>query len=543
VLTIGIDFGTTNCSVALWRGGKVELIPLEEGNPVLPSLLCITREGEVLVGRAAIRRYLELMRGSPLRYHFTDLRALTSVYQHDIEAAETLSSDQDGVSISAENLDENDAPARLFQSIKTGLRDRSLSGTTVYGHYYATEELIALVLGEIRRRAEDYLGERVRAAVIGRPVTFAHESASPNEAAETDRTAHERMLAAARLAGLEYAALEFEPVAALRHLRGSLPEGGLALAFDFGGGTLDMALAQVPREGAPEILAASGLLVGGDDFDSTIMQRFFLAHFGAETTLTEKQLPFPLTLLDPLCHWQSIPTLTSPLNAARLLEVQRQANDRQTVANLITLAQQGLGFEFFQAIEACKIRLSSERQTQFTFDERGLCIRQIVARERFVAAIGSYLERIERTLAELLASAGVTAEAVDAVLMTGGSSLVPVVQGMLRRVFGDKVRVGDPFTSIAAGLGIIAAEEDVLSSVAEATSSATAARLAAEAVTLGETVEFDRGHQVLQGLVVRRAGGRMHDAILVLEYWDPEIQEVVSTMRHETKVRRLAHPG
>ena len=164
MLTIGIDFGTTNCSVALWRGGKVELIPLEEGNPVLPSLLCITREGEVLVGRAAIRRYLELMRGRPLRYHFTDLRALTSVYQHDIEAAETFQ--RPGWEHLAENLDENDAPRASFAVDKTACGPVAFRHDGLW-HYYATEELIALVLGETRR-AEDYLGERMRAADAGR---------------------------------------------------------------------------------------------------------------------------------------------------------------------------------------------------------------------------------------------------------------------------------------------------------------------------------------------------------------------------------------
>ncbi|MGC9361043.1 MAG: Hsp70 family protein, partial [Anaerolineae bacterium] len=62
MLTLGIDFGTTNCSAAVYRAGRVQLIPLEDGDTILPSTICITREGEVLVGRQAIVRFLELTR-------------------------------------------------------------------------------------------------------------------------------------------------------------------------------------------------------------------------------------------------------------------------------------------------------------------------------------------------------------------------------------------------------------------------------------------------------------------------------------------------
>ena len=401
------------------------------------------------------------------------------------------------------------------------------------------------MLRHIRTQTEAYLGEPVRAAVIGRPVTYAQTRQEPTSDAELiDRTAHERMLVAVRLAVMEYCALEFEPVAALRHLRRYLPAGGRALVFDFGGGTLDLALADVPSQGAPDILATSGLLIGGDDFDSAIMQHFMLKYFGADTTLTEKELPFPPNLLEPLLHWQTIPLLATPANAAHIMEIQHQSNSPQVVANLRTLIQQGLGFELFQAIEAAKIRLSDAPETDLVFSERGLQLHEYLTRAGFVSSISEYLERIERGVLLLLEQSNNTPERVDRILMTGGSSLVPVVQAIIKRIFGaDKVLVADPFTSIATGLSIVAAEDDVCQPVADVVSQATEQRLLAEAVTIGETVAFQRGQQTVQGLVVRRAGGRLHDAILVIEFWDAEIEEFVSTMRHETKVKRLVPRG
>ena len=545
VLTIGIDFGTTNCSAALYRGGRLQLVPLEDGAPILPSTICITRDQRVRYGREAVEFYLEAIRNTAIRYKFTDLRALTTVFDAEIQENPLIESESGLVVVSDVGEEEDlDRPARLFQSLKTGLRDPNFHGTTIYGRYYALEELIALVLAHIRECAERALGEPVHAAVIGRPVSYAPaDLPSILTPEEVDRTAHERMLAAARIAGFTHAALEFEPVAAARHLRSSLPMGSRALVFDFGGGNLDLALEHVKPEGNSEIIATYGIPLGGDDFDSAIMRHSLLKHFGAGTTLGPKDLPFPPNLLAPLLHWQSIPLLATPASMARIAAIRRQSNAPQTVEKLQTLIRQGLGFHLFQRIEAAKIALSSETEAQVALHEGGLVIDERVTRSAFVEAISDQLVEVERGLQTILERARLSAAEVNVVLMTGGSSLVPVVQAAIRRLFGaEKVRAADPFASIVAGLGIVAAEDDLVQPVAAVVSEATAARLRAEAVTIGETVAFSRGHQTVEGVVVRRAGGRLHDAILVIEFWDDEIGEFVSTMRHETKVRRVRIP-
>ncbi len=545
MFTIGIDFGTTNCSAALYREDQLQLIPLEDGAPILPSTICITKDHQVRFGRQAIEFYLEVTRNTSIRYKFTDLRALTSVFDAEMQENPLIESESGLVIVSDVGEEEDlDRPARLFQSLKTGLRDPNFHGTTIYGRYYALEELIALVLARIRERAESFLGQAVRAAVIGRPVSYAPtDHPSSLTAEEIDQTAHERMLAAARIAGFTHAALEFEPVAAARHLQRSLPMGSRALVFDFGGGTLDLALEHIRPEASSEIIATHGILLGGDDFDSAIMRHSLLKHFGAGTTLGSKELPFPPNLLAPLLHWQSIPMLATPASMARIAAIRRQSNAPQTVENLQILIRQGLGFHLFQKIEAAKIGLSAVAEADVSLHESGLDIDERITRAAFVEAISDHLVEIERGLRAILEKARLAPEEVDMVLMTGGSSLVPVVQATIRRLFGaNKVQPADPFTSIVAGLGIVAAEDDIVQPVTDVISEATAARLRAEAVTIGETVAFTRGHQTVEGVVVRRAGGRLHDATLVIEFWDDEIGEFVSTMRHETKVKRVKIP-
>jgi hypothetical chaperone protein len=546
MLTIGIDFGTTNCSAAIWRDGHIELIPLEGGLTVMPSTLCFTKEHELHFGRTAIELYLALIGRIPIRYKFTDLRELASVYEQELHEP-FIDASNGMVLVSSAGEDEIlDLPARLFQSLKTALRDPHFHGATIFGQYYAVEDLIAEVLRRIRRYAEAYLGEKVEAAVIGRPVTYApaiqSSSVSPEE---INRVAHERMLVAARNAGFAHAALEREPVAAARHLRRLLPEESCALIFDFGGGTLDLALVQVSSAERPEILATHGVLLGGDDFDSAIMEHALLKHFGLGTTLGPKQLPFPHNLLDPLLHWQTISLLATPANAAHVAAIKRQSNAPDTIENLQRVVREGLGFRLFQLIEAAKIELSDASVASISLHEKGLDIEERLMRSQFVTAITDHLGRIENALGSILRQAQLTPGDVDTVLMTGGSSLVPVVQSMLKRMFGaDAVRTADPFTSIAAGLGIIAAQDGVCQPLDGVVSSATQARLEAEAVAIGDRVVFFRGQQSVEGLVVGRAGGYMHDAILVIEFWDSEIEQFVSTMRHETKVRRVAdEPG
>jgi hypothetical chaperone protein len=548
MLAIGIDFGTTNCSASIYRGGRVELIPLEEGRFVLPSTLCITKDHQVHFGRRAIEYYLAVTRETRIRYRFTDLRTLTSAFQAEIEESPMIESEHGLVIVSDVGEEEDlDRPARLFQSLKTGLRDPNFHGTTVYDRYYAMEELIALVLRHIREAAERYLGEPVHAAVVGRPVTYAPLDRPSNMTAEQiDRTAHERMLVAARLAGFKQAALEFEPVAAERHLRAALPDHAHALVFDFGGGTLDLALSRVvssPHSSAAtdtEIIATKGITLGGDDFDSAIMRHALLKHFGHGTTLGPKNLPFPPNLLDPLLHWQSIPLLATPANVAHIAAIKRQSNAPQTIENLQTLILRGLGFQLYQLIESAKIALSFQTETCITMREEGLTIDERLTRGEFVEAISEHLAVIRQGISQMLSEAMVSPREVDVVLMTGGSSLVPVVQNMLRHLFGPaRVRAADPFTSIVAGLGIIAAQDDICQALGDITSEATGMRMGAEAVTIGETVTFFRGAQPTRGTVARRAGGRLHDAILVIEYWDGEIEQFVSTMRHETKVQRI----
>src|SRR3954447_22817591 len=184
----GIDFGTTNSALSVYRNGKVEVVPVDESAALLMrSVLYFDEDREIHVGREAISRYVE-----------------------------------DG------------ATGRFMQSIKTFLPNSSFISTEVFGKRYGIEDLVALVLTELKARGEAYVGCAVDRVVLGRPVVFSPDPAK-------DALAEQRLEKAARKAGFRQIWFQYEPVAAALTFEETLPAGQEKIVFigDFGGGTSD----------------------------------------------------------------------------------------------------------------------------------------------------------------------------------------------------------------------------------------------------------------------------------------------------------------
>src|SRR6185503_524844 len=163
VMHIGLDFGTTTTVASVFDGRAVHLIPLDPSDvtpAVMRSVLLVSRAGEIMVGRAAIDHYTASNVGRAVEYQDVVLGVLQMHF-----ADMTITRDIHAV------VDAN-APARLFQSLKTALRDPSYTATDVFGTRWSVEEIVATFLREVRRRAEEYLGEPVSGVTVGRPVHY-----------------------------------------------------------------------------------------------------------------------------------------------------------------------------------------------------------------------------------------------------------------------------------------------------------------------------------------------------------------------------------
>jgi hypothetical chaperone protein len=114
-----------------------------------------------------------------------------------------------------------------------------------------------------------------------------------------------------------------------------------------------------------------------------------------------------------------------------------------------------LGYALFKSIEAAKITLSEWDAASIRFDQGGITLRERITEPELNAVILPDLRRLRRTVDRVLEKARLREEDISAVFLTGGSSLVRRVQNLFRRRFGEeKVRSGDTFTSVAAGLAL-----------------------------------------------------------------------------------------
>jgi len=430
---IGFDFGTTNSSVArLNEKSEVQIASFPSLGRQVESFRSVlyleqyktasgARRMHSLTGPAAIERYLEA-----------------------------------------------EEKGRLIQSLKSHLSSRTLTGTEVFGRRYKLEDLIARMLGDLRKHAAGQFERPVRYAMVGRPVRFVG-----SESQEDDEFAVARLREAFAAAGFERVDFEMEPVAAASVYEATLDHDELILIGDFGGGTSDFSLLRVGpgvrRRGrtAEDLLGNSGVGLAGDAFDARIIRKLVSPALGSnsEARSLNKVLPaVPAWIYANLERWHYLSFLSTN-NVREILKSARiRALEPEKIQALITLIEEDLGYQLHQAVQQVKFELSRSESAEFRFRDgnhaySSMDLRIPVTRDEFEAWIGDDLQAIEKSIDGLLNGSGVDRRAVDRVFLTGGSSFVPAVCRIFETRFGsERIRGGNEFTSVAHGLALRAAE-------------------------------------------------------------------------------------
>jgi len=348
-----------------------------------------------------------------------------------------------------------DDKGRLIQSLKSFLTSHSLISTEIFGRQFQLEELIARILREIRQAAEAQLGQPVHKAVAGRPVRFVGaESAADDEYAES------RLRKAFLKAGFEEVTFELEPVGAACHYESTLDHDELIMIGDFGGGTSDFSLLRVGpsrRRGQHRVLGNEGVALAGDSFDAKIIRHLVSPALGAGTMLNShgKMLPVPNWVYFKLERWHHLSFLKSRETLTMLQSVATQAVAPAQIRALLWLVEHDLGYPLHQAVQQVKAKLSSEPKAEFRFEDGDVEMREQVSRARFESWIQEELAAIENGVDQLLKKTAVSPADVDKVFLTGGSSFVPAVRRIFTSRFGDaKIQTGGEFTSVARGLAL-----------------------------------------------------------------------------------------
>jgi len=431
-LRFGIDFGTSNSAVAVADGDRVRVLPLDPvAGETMPSVLYVRRDGSSLVGHAAIDRYL------------ADNRERGPIRRTERVLSTTVATSVPGrAPVQARILTDTAAPGRLFQSLKTFLGDPLLVPTNVFGDERGLEDLIALLLEAMLRRVAALTGEQPVEAVVGRPVEFVGGAA-------VEERAQGRLEQAARLAGLREIRFVPEPIAAA-HAAGVT--GRTCLVFDFGGGTLDLAVARRDR-GALAVLGTSGADVAGDRCTQLLIDELVAPHLGEGKTWGPKRLGLPRSITHAINDWRALSALNEKPILDALDELVRSGAPERELSALRSAIELQLGYEIFAAVDRTKCALSVEQLSLFSFHRAAVDIDQLAARRRFELAIAPLLARIDGAIDAVLERSAVGAADIAEIVCTGGSSAIPAARALLTRRFpAALLRDAAPHTTVAAGL-------------------------------------------------------------------------------------------
>ena len=412
---IGIDFGTTNSSIARATPTGVELVRFSNDSPSSRSILYLEKARQGILsssGAVAIERYLATHR-------------------------------------------DGDRPGRLIQSLKSYLPVSSLTGTEVFGRSYTLEDLISRILKDLRERAEAQFGEPVTRATVGRPVRFVGA-----ETPEDEEFGLTRLRAAFTRAGFGEIRFELEPLAAAYKYQSTLDHGETILIGDFGGGTSDFSLVTVGPLGKRTVLGNAGLPFAGDAFDARIVRRLIAPALGSDSMALglKKMLPaVPAWIYANLERWHYLSFLRTRNVLEILSSAEKRALEPEKIAALRALIDEDLGYPLHQAVQRTKNALSRAEAAPFVFSgpEAGtLDLRTSVTRVEFESWIAPELEQIAGAVDTLLKSASAERGDVDRVFLTGGTSFVPAVRAIFEERFPGKIVAGDEFTSVAQGLAL-----------------------------------------------------------------------------------------
>jgi molecular chaperone DnaK len=349
---IGIDLGTTNSVVAVMEGDQPKVLINAQGSRLTPSVVAFTEKGERLVGQTAKHQQVT----NPKNTIFSIKRFMGRRHK---EVAQ----------------EEKMVPYEIVGGPDDFVKVK------VRGKEYTPEQISAFILQDLKKTAEDYLGEKVTDAVITVPAYF-------NDA---QRKATKD---AGEIAGLKVLRVLPEPTAAALAYGLDKKKNEKILVFDLGGGTFDVSVLDV-GEGVFEVLSINGNThLGGDDFDEELINY----------------------LAEEFRKQEGIDLRKDPMALQRLKE----------------------------AAEKAKIELSNAMETTvnlpfITADQNGpKHLQMTITRAKFEQLISGLVEKCRQPVIDALKDAGLGSDKIDEVVLVGGSTRVPMVQKLVKDLFKGK---------------------------------------------------------------------------------------------------------
>ena len=366
---IGIDLGTTNSVVAVMEGAQPKVLINQQGSRLTPSVVAFTEKGERLVGQPAKHQQIT----NPKNTVFSIKRFMGR--RHNEVATE-----------------EKTVPYEIAGGPNDPVRVR------VRGKEYTPQEISAMILADLKKTAEDYLGEKVDRAVITVPAYFN----------DSQRQATKE---AGEIAGLKVERILNEPTAAALAYGLERKKSEKVAVFDFGGGTFDISILDI-GDNVFEVLSTNGdTHLGGDDLDELLIN--FLA--------------------DEFKRQEGIDLRKDAMALQRLKEAGEKAK-----CELSTAMEANINLPFITA--------TAEGPKHLTMS---------LTRSKFEALCEPIFQRLVGPCKAALSDAKMSAGEVDEVVLVGGSTRIPRVRAIVKDLFGKEPNQSvNPDEAVALGAAV-----------------------------------------------------------------------------------------
>lgn len=406
-ITCGIDFGTSNSSIATANDSQINLIPVEQGNVTIPSAMFFERKNNTAhYGREAMEQFL------------------------------------------------SKKPGRLMRSLKRVLGTSVMrQGTMVNGEHMKFDQIIASFLKNLKDQAEITSNQPIEHVVMGRPVHFIDNDPTANARAQDE------LKSIAEQLGFKHVEFQFEPIAAAFAHEVNVQDEKLAMVIDLGGGTSDFTVIRLSnqyinkQDRTSDILANTGVRIGGNDFDKELSLAAIMPELGYRTTYGSKNLEVPLRHYFDLSEWSKVNLLYTTKIIFQAKQLLYEVHDKVKYGRLIKILEQESGHSLLAATESLKIGLTSTQAhiVPFDFLEEGMSIE--VQRTLFDASIAQKAAQIITSAQGCLSEAGVTTDDIELVILTGGSTEIPLIQSLFKNMFPNAL-IADNNRMASVGLGL-----------------------------------------------------------------------------------------
>ncbi|MEE8399268.1 MAG: molecular chaperone DnaK [Desulfobacterales bacterium] len=368
---IGIDLGTTNSCVAVMEGGEANVINNPEGGRTTPSVVAISETGERLVGQVAKRQAIT----NPENTVF----AVKRLIGRKFDAQEV----QDDIKV---------LPYKITKASNGDLR------INMNEKPHSSAEISSFVLANLKKTAEEYLGEEVTDAVVTVPAYF---NDSQRQATKD----------AGKIAGLNVLRIINEPTAASLAYGLDKKSDEKIAVFDLGGGTFDVSILEI-GEGVFEVKATHGdTHLGGEDFDLRLIDY----------------------LSDEFRKDQGIDIRNDKMALQRLKEAAEKAK-----MELSTALETDINLPFITADASGPKHLNIK-----------------ITRAKLESIIADLLDRLELPCTTALKESNLSPDEIDEVILVGGMTRMPAVQDRVKSIFGKEPHKGvNPDEVVALGAAI-----------------------------------------------------------------------------------------